>query len=79
MFEGKTIGAVEHQFETNIEQGLDHQVANRRKAKDGANVLTDGEQKTKAEMFLEQLNEPLIYVLFIASGLSMLLGEISDT
>ena len=31
------------------------------------------------EAFLEQLNDPLIFILFIAAAISMLLGEVSDT
>ena len=30
-------------------------------------------------MFLEQLNDPLIFVLFLAAAISMLLREFSDT
>ena len=79
MFEQKTIGAVEHKFQTNIESGLDEQTIGQRRKQFGYNILVDGKRKTKAEMFLEQLNEPLIFVLFVAAGISMLLQEVSDT
>ena len=45
----------------------------------GRNVLKDARRKTLPETFLEQLNDPLIFILFIAAAISMLLGEISDT
>lgn len=45
----------------------------------GQNVLEEGHHKTLPEAFLEQLNDPLIFILFIAAAISMLLGEISDT
>ncbi|MCI8375847.1 MAG: cation-translocating P-type ATPase [Lachnospiraceae bacterium] len=45
----------------------------------GQNVLEDAHHKTLAESFLEQLNDPLIFILFIAAAISMLLGEVSDT
>ena len=45
----------------------------------GQNILEEGRQKTMPEAFLEQLNDPLIFILFIAAAISMLLGEVSDT
>ena len=44
----------------------------------GQNVLKDARRKTLPETFLEQLNDPLIFILFIAAAISMLLGEVSD-
>ena len=45
----------------------------------GQNILEDGHHKTIMESFFEQLNDPLIFILFIAAAISMLLGEVSDT
>ncbi len=45
----------------------------------GQNILEEGKHKTLVQSFLEQLNDPLIFILFIAAAISMLLGEISDT
>ena len=45
----------------------------------GQNVLKDARRTTLPETFLEQLNDPLIFILFIAAAISMLLGEVSDT
>ena len=45
----------------------------------GQNVLKDTRRKTLPECFLEQLNDPLIFILFVAAAISMLLGEVSDT
>ena len=45
----------------------------------GQNVLKDARRKTLPECFLEQLNDPLIFILFVAAAISMLLGEVSDT
>ena len=45
----------------------------------GRNVLKDARRKTLPESFLEQLNDPLIFILFVAAAISMLLGEVSDT
>ena len=35
-------------------------------------------KKTKIQLFLEQLKDPLIYILLIAAVVSILLGEVSD-
>lgn len=45
----------------------------------GHNILEDAHHKTWPETFLEQLNDPLIFILFIAAAISLLLKEISDT
>ncbi|MCI9622417.1 MAG: cation-translocating P-type ATPase [Lachnospiraceae bacterium] len=45
----------------------------------GQNILEDGHHKTMTQSFFEQLNDPLIFILFIAAAISMLLGEVSDT
>ena len=35
-------------------------------------------KKTKIQLFLEQLKDPLIYILLIAAAVSVFLGELSD-
>lgn len=45
----------------------------------GQNFLEEAKPKTPLESFLEQLNDPLIFILFIAAAISMLLHEFSDT
>jgi Ca2+-transporting ATPase len=45
----------------------------------GQNFLQEGHRKSLPETFLEQLNDPLIFILFIAAAISLLLGEASDT
>lgn len=45
----------------------------------GHNILSEGRRKTAAQRFCEQLNDPLIFILFIAAAISLLLGEYSDT
>lgn len=44
----------------------------------GRNVLEDEQHKSVFTCFLEQLNDPLIFILFIAAAISMLLKEFSD-
>ncbi len=45
----------------------------------GQNILKEAKQKTRLESFFEQLNDPLIFILFVAASISMLLKEFSDT
>lgn len=45
----------------------------------GQNVLEEEKKKSMSVMFLEQLNEPLIFVLFVAAAVSMVLREFGDT
>lgn len=45
----------------------------------GNNVLKEEEKKTIFACFGEQLNDPLIYILFVAAAISLLLKEVSDT
>jgi len=44
----------------------------------GNNVLEEAKQKTLLESFMEQLNDPLIFILFVAAAISMLLREFTD-
>lgn len=45
----------------------------------GRNVLKEEEKKSLLTCFGEQLNDPLIYILFVAAAVSLLLKEVSDT
>lgn len=45
----------------------------------GHNVLKEAPEKNALQRFSAQLNDPLIFILFIAASISMLLGEYSDT
>lgn len=45
----------------------------------GHNILEEAHRKTTPQRFFEQLNDPLIFILFIAAAISLLLQEYSDT
>jgi Ca2+-transporting ATPase len=49
-----------------------------RKRRFGANVLPEGAKTPAILLFLRQFQSPLIYLLFVAAGISFLLGERSD-
>lgn len=45
----------------------------------GRNILSESRRKNAFQRFCEQLNDPLIFILFIAAAISLLLREYSDT
>lgn len=44
----------------------------------GQNIIKEGKRKTRLASFFEQLNDPLIFILFVAVSISLLLKEFSD-
>lgn len=63
---------------TDARKGLGSDEAARRLAKYGENALPEAEKRSLARMFLSQFQSPLIYILFIAAALAMLLGKQGD-
>lgn len=78
MYEMKTAAETLRLLETDKDKGLGRREAMERKAKYGANRLKDQEQKSLAQMILEQLNDPLILILVVAMAISMMLREFGD-
>lgn len=79
MYETLSRKEVEEKLQTNERTGLTQREAGSRLRQYGANVLKKVKEKTVPEMILEQLNEPMIFILFIAAAISMILRQISDT
>lgn len=77
-YETKTIPEVCALLETDPDRGLTEKEAARRREIFGANELREGKKKSALERFLEQLNDPLIYVLMAAAVISLMLHEGSD-
>ncbi len=44
----------------------------------GENILQEAKHKTPLECFFEQLNDPLIFILFVAAAISFLLREYGE-
>ena len=65
-------------FDTDRKQGLSEEEVKRRRAICGKNELEQEKKKSCAVLLLEQLNDPLIAVLIVAAGISILLGEFYD-
>lgn len=78
MFEYKSIRDTVVILDSNETTGLTETEARKRLAQNGTNQLKEPRKKTLVEGFLEQLNDPLIYVLLAAAAISLLLHEVSD-
>lgn len=78
MFDRKAISDCENELKTNITKGLTKDEAKKRLERNGPNLLDEGKKKSIFMIFLAQLNDPMIYILFIAVVISMLFQEFSD-
>lgn len=78
MFEQYNVQETLEKLNTDERRGLSEAEAARRLAVNGPNEMKEARQKTWIENFLEQLNDPLIYVLMVAAAVSVFLKEVSD-
>ncbi len=78
MVEQKDRQSVLEQFEVNRSVGLSKEEAALRLEKYGRNEFKEGKKKTKLQMFIAQLKDPMIYILMVATVLSAALGEVAD-
>ena len=78
MFEQWGIDETAEELKSDLHMGLKTEEAARRLERDGRNEMRAPRKKTIIESFLEQLNDPLIYVLIVAAVVSVLLREVSD-
>lgn len=78
MFEQYNVQETLQKLNTDERRGLSEAEAARRLAVNGPNEMKEARQKTWIENFLEQLNDPLIYVLMVAAAVSVFLKEVSD-
>ena len=78
MFEKCSVQETVLKLNSNEKRGLAEGEAFRRLQKEGRNEMKEPRKRTALETFVEQLNDPLIYVLIAAAGISVFLKEISD-
>lgn len=78
MFEKQNIQETVKELKSDAVKGLTDGEAFRRLQQNGRNEMKAAKKKTKIQLFLEQLKDPLIYILLIAAVVSVLLGEVSD-
>lgn len=78
MFEQYSVSETIDELKSSASAGLTAAEAGERLRRNGRNEMKESRKKTTAETFLEQLNDPLIYVLIVAAVVSVLLKEVSD-
>ncbi len=64
---------------TNPETGLSSTEAKNRLETYGANEFSEHKKPSMFMLFLEQIKSPLIYILIVAAGISIIVGEYSDS
>ena len=78
MYTQKSTSQTADELSVNPDTGLSHEETDKRILTYGKNELDKEKVKSFPIMFLEQLNTPLIFVLILAAGISLLLKEYSD-
>lgn len=78
MYMAKSVAETEAILKTSPEHGLSQAEAELRQRQYGINRLKDRKKKGPLGLFLEQLNDPLIYILMVAIAISLFLKEAGD-
>lgn len=78
MYEQKTVREVCLMTKTNVGDGLFSAEVETRLSRDGHNVLVEKKRRSKLSIFLTQLNDPMIYILFLAAAISLWHHEPAD-
>lgn len=74
----KSVDDILSEHNLDVTKGLSTDEVSERLAKFGENKLTEGKKKSIIKMFLEQLNDWLIYILLGATVLTIIVGEYAD-
>lgn len=78
MYADQNTAEVIRQLESSREKGLTSLEASARLEKYGPNQLKEQKKKGVFALFMEQLNDPLIYILMVAIAISLFLKEVGD-
>ena len=78
MYEQKSVQQACEALQTNPATGLSADEAQKRLNQNGPNEFAEKKPKSKLMMFLSQLNDPMIFILFAAAAISIFLREFSD-
>ena len=68
-----------NELKTDVERGLSDEEARRRIGEYGPNSIEEKKAKTKLQIFLSQLKDPMIYILMAAMVISAFLKEFGDS
>ncbi|MBS3904875.1 MAG: HAD-IC family P-type ATPase [Simkania sp.] len=72
------LDTLEKYYRTNLKQGLSYQEVRQRIAEIGPNGLPKKKPPGYLFNFFSQFKNPLIYLLFVASGLMLFIGQVTD-
>jgi Ca2+-transporting ATPase len=78
MYYQKSIKDACTKLNTNPNTGITQEQAKKLYEEHGPNALVEKKPKTKLQMFLGQLQDTMIYILFAAAAISIFLHEVSD-
>jgi P-type Ca2+ transporter type 2C len=78
MWHTKSIAEVTKELDSNSSTGLTAKEAEIRLQKYGPNEFSDHKKPSVFELFFEQINSPLIYILIVAAVISIFVREYSD-
>lgn len=79
MYEDLTGKELCEAFHTDEKNGLRAKEAEKRLLCDGSNTLKTAKEQTLWDRIQNQINDPMIFILFLAASISMLLREYGDT
>lgn len=79
MIHNEPLDKILNDLQVDPAKGLDTEEAVRRQSEYGLNQIKEAKKKSMAQLFLAQLNDPLIYILLIAAVVSGFMGELNDT
>lgn len=79
MYENLTHKELCEAFHTDEKNGLAAKDAENRLLRDGSNTLKKAKEQTVWDRIQNQINDPMIFILFLAASISMLLREYGDT
>lgn len=72
--ESLEIDEVVEKLKTNINSGLSTNEANERVLKYGKNELKEKKKKSVFKIFIDELKNPMIYILFVAIGFTIIVS-----
>lgn len=77
-FHAETAESVVEHLESDGDNGLSGDEAKRRLEQHGANELPEDRRAGLIRIFLRQFTDPLIYILLIAAGVSLVVGSVAN-
>lgn len=79
MYEYKDLETLKNELNTDLKNGISEDEAKARFYKNGENVLEGNNKQNIFKIFINQLKDPMIYILLIAIVISFVLGEAGDS